>query len=209
MNPIEPFGSTSTYRKSPGKGIFATVRSSAVMKEVALLPQGSSGRATLFRPWRSNARPNNLCFGMYRPAYSQHTQPYAKSGFVWRVQTYELTTSQQSAMNNTVRAHRAHTQKPTPLVPNALVALSGLDPASCWAASDAGSARARILRARPQFAAVLSSALTGTLPLKSSALRAFRSQVLSFSFSVTRFTYALFRPGRCAVTPIGRLPQRT
>jgi hypothetical protein len=37
MNPIEPFGSTSTYRKCPGKGIFATARASAVMNQVALL----------------------------------------------------------------------------------------------------------------------------------------------------------------------------
>jgi len=54
MNPIEPFGSTSTYRKCSGKGIFTTVRASAVMNQGALLPRKSWGeRPSLFRPWRS------------------------------------------------------------------------------------------------------------------------------------------------------------
>jgi hypothetical protein len=49
MNPIEPFGS-STYRKGPGKGIVATVRSSAVMKQVALLPRRIVGASDSFPP---------------------------------------------------------------------------------------------------------------------------------------------------------------
>jgi hypothetical protein len=43
MNAIEPFGSTSTYRKCPGKGDIRHRALSAVMNEVALLPRKSWG----------------------------------------------------------------------------------------------------------------------------------------------------------------------
>src|SRR5580700_10935827 len=90
------FDSASAYGRAPANELFADRVLSAEMKEFVLLPRNSSGASESlpFSPIKCEP-PTSLRFGMYRPAHSRRTLPFAKGRF--RLASPGLQTDHQSA----------------------------------------------------------------------------------------------------------------